>query len=175
MTDLEERSRPPGIVAQGIVSIGARMADRARQYSDLEPAGRLRRLAEEMYQIPIVVPILPIVGGSGVLQIMDPSGPNTGYYWSVRRITAQGFTAGTVTAYRNPTVVGGAIVGNPEIIPSFTQQGTNTFGRGEVLLNPNDWIGWSASGITLAAGYAGVQIQGTADCFPSWLLPEYLM
>lgn len=172
----DQRARPPGMAAAGVMTIGAALHKRAGEYADMDGSARLRRLAEEMYQVPIVVPPLPIAAGNGALQIMDPSGPNTGYYWSVRRVQVQGFTAGSVLSYRNPTLVGGTLVGTPEVVAPFPQQGVFTFGRGELLLNPNDWVGWTATGITLSAAYPfGVQIQGTADCFPTWLLPEYLM
>lgn len=168
-------SRPPGLSAAGMVQIAAGWGKAADAIGSLDGPSRRARLAQEMYQVPIVVPILPITAGSGALQISDNSGPGAGFYWSVRRMQLQGFTAGSAIAYRNGQIVGGALVGTPEVVAPFPQAGVFTFGRGELLLNPNDWLAFTATGITVQAGYAGVQIQGTADCFPVWLLPEYLM
>ncbi|HXL59367.1 MAG TPA: hypothetical protein VN959_01620, partial [Mycobacterium sp.] len=83
------------------------------------------------------------------------------YIWGIRRLTANGFTAGTVTAYRNSSA------GEP-IMP-FPVPAVNTIGRGELLLMPGDRIVWGATGITGTVSYWGV-----ADCFESWYLPYYL-
>ena len=170
-----EVSRPPGIAAAGMIKIAAGFGEAARECADLDGAQRKFRLAQQMTQAPIVLPIMTITAGSGTLGATDQSGPNTGFYWSVRRVQVQGFTAGSVLAYRNAQIIGGALVGTPEVVAPFPQAGVFTFGRGELLLNPNDWLAFTATGITVQSGYAGVLIQGTADSFPAWLLPEYLM
>jgi hypothetical protein len=56
----------------------------------------------------------------------------------------------------------------------FASAGTFTFGRGEVLLDQNDQLILVCTGITLASGYGGVQLNGAADNFERWLLPDYL-
>jgi hypothetical protein len=167
-------SRPPGLAVSGMAEIHAAIGSRAYDYASMDGADRELRLAREMYQVPFAG-LITITTGAGALGSFDGNGPGSGYFWSVRRLSLQGFSAGTVTLYKNATVNGGAIVGTPEVLPSFPQSGVFTFGRGEVLLNPNDWLGFAAAGITVTSAYAGVQINGTADCFPVELLPEYLM
>jgi hypothetical protein len=127
-----------------------------------ERQARRQVLLAALQQVPIAAPQVPLVSGAGVLDWPDALSAKTGYTWSVRRITATGFTAGTVTMYKNSQF--------GEILVPWPSAGTFTFGRGEQLLEPGDRMVFVASGIT---GY--VQINGSADCFESWLLPDYLM
>jgi hypothetical protein len=85
----------------------------------------------------------------------------TGFIWSIRRITAVGFSGGTVTAYRN------SLTGEP-VMP-FAVAAVNTIGRGELLLMSGDRLVWQAMGIT-----GTVTVYGVADCFESWFLPFYI-
>src|SRR5215469_16316192 len=55
------------------------------------------------------------------------------------------------------------------------QAGTFTFGRGEMMLQPDDTMVFVATGITTTTGFNGPQIGGRADCFIQELQPEYLM
>ena len=176
-----EVSRPPGLHAAGMVKIAAGFGAASRVASELDGSARKLRLANEMFQIPFAG-LIAISSSAGTLPMPDAGGPNTGYYFSVRRMSAEGFSAGTVTVYKNGVTQasGGAVVGNPEIVAVFNPPtagliAAQFFGRGDLLLNPNDFLTFAASGITVTAAYAGVQINGSADCFPSWLLPEYLM
>lgn len=107
----------------------------------------------------------------------DLLGPNTGFHWSIRRMVASGFTAGTVTVYRNAvqTTFGAAPAYTGEIFFVFPQAGTYTFGRNEMLLEPDDSLSVSATGITLVAGAPGVQLAGAVDQLESWLLPDYIL
>jgi hypothetical protein len=128
---------------------------------------RAQRLTQALHQVPIGPGLITITASAGSFT-QDPAfGPNTGYFWSVRRLSCWGFSAGTVQMWLNNT--------SGELLPSFSQAGTNTFGRGEVLLNPNDNLFFTATGITLAPGFAGVQIAGTADNGELWILPDYLL
>lgn len=139
---------------------------------------RRARLMEQLHQVPIAPPDIAISSGSGALASVDPLSPKAGYMWSVRRLTATGFSAGTVLGYKNGLVTGlgtsaAAAVGGEPVAP-FASAGVLTFGRGELLLDQNDQLIFTATGITLNSGAAGVQINGAADCFERWLLPEYL-
>lgn len=142
----------------------------------LDGPSRKARLLQELHQTPIAPPQIPITTGAGVLQPTDLLGPMTGQYWSVRRLVSYGYSAGTVTVYRNATATGfgasAAAVG--EILFTFPQAGTYTFGRGEILLRPDDNLLMLATGITLSSGYSGVQVYGDADVFSTWLLPDYI-
>lgn len=117
-----------------------------------------RRQMEVIRQVPIVTGQLT----SGIAYDQpDQLQAKTGFMWSVRRLTCQGFTAGTVTTYRNSTA--------GEVIAPFPNAASFTYGRGEILLNPGDKM------IFLAAGLTGTaQVYGSADCFEEWYLPFYL-
>lgn len=156
-----------------MISIAARIGA-ARDAIAADPNGRKALLAQSLFQVPLTA-IVPITAGAGAVQLPDTMGPGAGFYWNLRRFTVQGFSAGTVLIYKNAPVVGGVVIGTPEVIVPVPQAGTQTLGRGEGLLNPTDAITIACSGITVAAGYAGVQLNGVADCFPAWLLPDYLV
>jgi hypothetical protein len=151
---------PGGIDLQLGVQIGRLAAVLERQQE------RAQRLMQALHQVPIGPAQIPIATGAGQL-VQDPAmGPNTGYFWSIRRLAVWGFTAGTVNVYLN--AVGG------ELLPSFPTAGVATFGRGEILLNPNDNLVFQAQGITLASGFGGVQVAGIADNGELWTMPDYL-
>ena len=175
----------PGFVLDGCAKLAAGFGDAARTIrGNGSSEGSLplddprSRLYRRMHQVPIAPPLLIPVSGSAVLATAtDLLGPNTGYHWSVRRLNLSGYTAGNVTVYRNATQTGygaaAAVVG--EILMPPSPAGTFTFGRGEMLLEPDDSMVLFASGITLTAGQQGITVIGTADQFESWLLPDYLM
>jgi hypothetical protein len=120
-----------------------------------------QRCAQAIVQIPFGG-MISLSGGSGAsTHARDKEQAKTGYIWSIRRITANGWTAGQVTAYRN------SILGEP-VMP-FPVPAVNTIGRGELLLMPGDALEWNATGIT-----GTVQYWGVADCFESWYLPFYI-
>ena len=125
---------------------------------DRETARRIRA-SEAFRQVPFIINV-PLVGGAATL---NPStiGPELGYYWSIRKLAAVNFTAGTVNTYIDNT-------GGEPIVP-FPVAAVNTFGRGEQLVHPSSNIAVVATGIT-----GTVQIWGKADQFESWLLPWYL-
>lgn len=157
-----------GVLAALGVTLG-RIADRLD-----DQANRRQRLYESLHQVPQGPAQIPINGGAGVLSLPDVFQCKTGYCRSVRRLTASGFTAGSVTTYLNGLLVGGVLVGTPEPVAPFPQAGVLTFGRGELLLQQDDTLTFAATGITLSSGFAGVQINGIADEFEAWLLPDYL-
>jgi len=119
-----------------------------------------QKCAQAVTQVPFAGSV-PLSAGAGTDDQPDKLQAKTGYIWSVRRITCNGFTAGAVTAYRN------SALGEP-LMP-FPIPAVNTIGRGELLLMPGDRLVWSAAGITGTASYWGV-----ADCFESWYLPFYI-
>lgn len=85
--------------------------------------------------------------------------PDRGLCWSVRRLYADAFTAGTVKVFMNGI----------EPIALFSTAGAQYFGRGEIICQPGDRLVVVAAGITGA-----VQFWGVADAFPFWYLREYL-
>lgn len=177
MTAAAEVSRPPGIAAEGVISIAAGFAGIGDRIRECSAADRKMRLAAELYQTPIAPPQIPVNTGNGLLQPTDQTGPMTGQYWSVRRLVSYGYSAGTVTVFRNatPTGYGANAAAIGEQLFTFPQAGTYTFGRGEMLLRPDDNLLFLAQGVTLNSGQTGITVYGDADCFSSWLLPDYIM
>jgi hypothetical protein len=156
-----------GVAAAAVAQIGRNAT------AGMEDGRERARLFERLHQIPIGAIQVPISGGTGVYQMNDLLMPKAGYMWCIRRLTASGYTAGSVIAYKGGVVVGGAYSGGGDPFP-FSAAGAATIGRGELLLDQGDALVIVCSGITLSSGFAGVQINGAADCFERWLLPEYL-
>jgi|SRR5271166_734094 len=157
-----------GVAAAAVAMIGQKAADR---YNDrmAKPQSNF----EVLHQVPVGAIQVPISGGAGVFQMNDLLMPKAGYMWSIRRLTASGYTAGSVIAFKGGAVVGGAYTGGGDPFP-FSAGGSATIGRAELLLDQGDPLIIVCTGITLSAGFAGVQINGAADCFERWYLPHYL-
>lgn len=83
-----------------------------------------------------------------------------GLCWSIRRLSATGFTAGTVTALFN------AIEPVEIFAPTTAPQ---KYARGAMLMQPGDRLVFNATGIT-----GSVIVFGVADTFPTWYLRKYL-
>jgi hypothetical protein len=143
----------------------------------LNDPGRVHRNYMQEHQVPWVAPlIVPDGDGTGIVLPNDQMGPMTGFYWSLRRMVAQGYSAGTVAVYRNASQTAwgegaGQLTG--ELLYTFPSAGTYTFGRREMMLSPDDTIALIVTGATLNAGVTGIQVTGAADQFPSWYLPRY--
>lgn len=118
-----------------------------------------QRASQAFRQAPFIINV-PLTAGAATIN-PTTTGPDTGYYWSIRKLCAVNFTAGTVNVYVDNT-------GGEPIVP-FPSAGVFTFGKGEQLLHPSSNIAVVAAGIT-----GTVQIWGTADIFESWLLPWYI-
>jgi hypothetical protein len=114
-------------------------------------------------------PVLPIaaLSGNGTLNVKDGWGPKTGYWWDLHRISAWGFTAGTLTVYRNS---GGS--GSPSGIQVgvFSSVGEFTWGKGQKMIPPDDWLIFVAASIT-----GTVQFEVGATAIQSTWLPNYLI
>jgi hypothetical protein len=122
-------------------------------------------------QIPFVGSI-PIANSIGTLDLPDSFQAKTGFVWGIRRLAVQGFSAGTVTAYRNGVmnIATGLNPGEP-LLP-YPVAAVNTLGKGQLLLMPGDRVCFGATGITAATGQ--VSVWGVADCLEAWYLPYYL-
>lgn len=122
------------------------------------------RRRDRLYQLLHVVPIMgviPLSGGAGTLDQPDRYGPKDGYRWDLRRVTADGFTAGTVTMYRNDV--------NTTALAKWTQAGEWAW-SGQLWLAARDRLIFVASGIT-----GNVTIDGAAVDVSEQVLPDYLM
>lgn len=86
--------------------------------------------------------------------------PPRGLCWSVRRMSATGFSAGTVTAYLNGL----------EPVELFTSTtAPQKYPKGAILLYPGDRLTYVAATIT-----GIVLVFGVADAFPVDYLRRYL-
>jgi len=120
----------------------------------------MQKSGEYVFQQPLYGQV-PLSAGAGTLDGGANASltPPRGMIWSVRRLSATGFTAGSVTGYINQL----------EPVAPFPNPAVFTFGRGEVLLQPGDRLVFVATGITGA-----VNIFGVSDTFPYTYLTEYL-
>jgi hypothetical protein len=162
-----------GVFAGAAALIRDRHATSTDTWADGDGGDKSRRHLETLHQVPIGAVQVPITASAGVFQMNDLLMPKAGYMWSVRRLTASGYTAGSVTVFKGGAIVGGAYTGGGDPFP-FSAAGAATIGRAELLLDQGDALIVVCTGITLAAGFAGVQINGSADCFERWYLPHYL-
>lgn len=119
---------------------------------------------DDLYQNLRVVPIVfqPLGANvSGTMDTPDRNGPKDGFFWDVRRLTAWGFTAGTVTVTLNDI--------NGEQVAVFPQAGQFTW-SGNLILAQRDRL------IAVSAGITGnVQLQGQAIEVSTQIMPEYLL
>ena len=107
---------------------------------------------------------MAITAGAGSVHL-EPHGPPPGYFWSIRRLTAYNYSAGTVTAFVDSTA------GEPLV--AFPASAVFTFGKGEMLIHPSSSILVTGTSITPVTG-SYVYLWGSADQFESWLLPWYM-
>jgi hypothetical protein len=111
-----------------------------------------------IYQHPLDPLQVPLVAGSGTLDLPAQMGPVRGCIWSIRRLTLSGWTGGSVIAY----------IDGIDPIP-FAAAGMYTFGRGELMLESGQRLVVVASGVT---GY--VQLNGVTDVFETKTRSRYL-
>ena len=107
---------------------------------------------------------IPLTAGAGTLLQSNLYGPELPYWWDVRSVRVWGFTAGTVTVYRNnPAALSGEQFGSTTVPGEFTWSA-------QTLLSPQDSLVFGATGITGSVFVAGQAIEVAA----AWLA-EYLM
>jgi hypothetical protein len=107
-----------------------------------------------------------LAAGAGTLQDFNRFGCPAGYYWSIRRLTVSGFTAGQVTVYRD------SATGEPLwtlLAPASGSITVETFGKGHIILKSMSQLIWSAASIT-----GTVTVWGAADQFYAGDLPWYM-
>jgi hypothetical protein len=119
------------------------------------------REANEAFRQVEFAGTITLTAGAGTLQDFNRFGCPSAYFWSIRRLTAQGFTAGTVTAYRDST--------SGEPLCPFAAAAVNTFGKGELVVKSMSQIVWSAASIT-----GTVSVWGVADQFYAAQFPWYM-
>lgn len=112
-----------------------------------------------------VIDQIALTAGAGTYDSPVKAGPVRGQCWDIRRLSAWGFTAGTVQAQLNALEPLAQWTG--AAAPSTTLPAT--FGKGEIILQPGDRITFTATGIT---GQVIIAIGPTA--MPYEYLTEYL-
>jgi hypothetical protein len=118
------------------------------------------RCAGAIQQSP---PVSAVPDGNGLIDQPDLFTARTGYIWSIRRLTCAGFSAGTVTFYKN------ALGGEP--VAPFPEAAVFTYSKGQLVLQPGERLVGDASSAT---GSPQVQVWVTADVMESWYFPYYI-
>ena len=153
------------------VSLSAGLGGLSAQIGGLcDRMDRDNRIRERAAQASRVVPFvlnIPIVSSAGSLNPAPNCGPDLGYFWSIRRLAATGFTAGNVVVYIDN------IAGQPIWTAAGGALGVvlSDWGNGHQFVHPNSNLAVNCTGITSANNQ--VVIYGDADQFESWLLPWY--
>lgn len=157
-----DRIRDAGLQAEGGFTLEAALgqlagASRRRERHD-------RDLWASIHTVPIRSGALTaLVSASGVVDFPDALGPHDGYWWDVRRLSAWGWTAGSVTVYLNDAT------GSGEPLAVFSSTGQYTWGKAQMPLAPRDRLVVVAAGVTGNVYVAGSAVEVLA---PSW--PEYI-
>lgn len=140
-------------------SIPARVAAKAAEGA---AAGPLRPRIPWAYCHPVpIIGAIPITAGAGTFDQPDMYGPKDPYWWDLRDLSLWGWTAGTVTVFKNST--------SGSVLALTTTPGDFTWSA-QKILGPRDRLIFVATGIT-----GSVQFEGQAiEVETSWL-PEYLM
>jgi hypothetical protein len=131
--------------------------------ADASTAAQAQLAAQEYQQIPFVIN-LPIAAGAGSLNPVPATGPDVGYWWSIRRLSATGFSAGTVILFIDSTA------GEPVATFTGAAIGTyvTTYGKGHQMLHPGSNLAITATGIT-----GTVVVYGAADLIATAVMPWY--
>lgn len=154
-----EAERSPGL---GVDVAAALQVTLGKVADALERTARARPW-QDVHPVPILAGGMTLTGGAGVIDQPDLLGPKDGLWWDVRRVSAWGFTAGTVGIYLNdPT-------GTGELLASFTQPGQYTWSS-QVLLGPRDRLVVVASGVTGSVTVAGQAVEISAPILPAYLV-----
>lgn len=137
-----------------------------------DPRIRRREASQHVWSVEIDPVPVPIAAGFGVLDVPQFFRPSLGEHWDVHRISATGFTAGSVAAWVNlPSLAAGQAVLAGALAASFPSAGVNTFGKAHChLRGGNDRLVFVATGIT---GSVLVSMSATRVADEYW--GEYLL
>src|SRR5215472_14620015 len=143
-----------GVAATLEVSLGRVAAALDKQEN------RRRRLAQLVTPAPFIGAV-PLTAGAGTLDQRDRYGPMDGFFWDLRRITVDGFTAGSVAVYVNDT--------NTPRAANFPQPGDFTW-SGQRFLFARDRLIFVATGITGTVQFSGDAINVSMRLYPEYVL-----
>lgn len=148
--DLGGQAGPFGLEVFG--ELGARLGALTDALeADMRTArGRRSRVPPEAVT-PLYIPATPIAisSGAGSLDQKQLFGPTLGRTWDIYSAIAYGYTAGTVQAFRN---------GIDLAIP-WAAAGEITYGKLQKVIRASERLTFTASGITLASGFAAVMVS----------------
>lgn len=124
--------------------------------------------------IPIRIPLVTGKATAGALALggdtntasgQPPVGPDSGFAWSLRHLAIEGLTAGAT-----PDAVN--ISRGPRLIWQLNgNQFAQTWGRGEILLNPGETLSYANAGTFAATG--NIIIHGLAEQVPAELIGKF--
>lgn len=134
-----------------------------------EQTGRLERLWADLHEVPVTGPALSAAG-----QVADQPatlGPQTGYWWDVRRLafaapgawTGSTDWAGTIWLFCN-------LPAATTLITTFTpEQPARHFSKATVMLEPHDRLVYAAGAdFTGTAQISGRALTVTDKCVPAY-------
>lgn len=161
-SELAARIRDNSLQVNGSLSLEAGLGRLAGALERREK--RDRELWMNIHTVPIRTGALTaLVSASGVVDFPDQLGPHDGYYWDVGRLSAWGWTAGTVTVYLNDSS------GNGEPLAVFNAPGQYTWGKKQLPLAPRDRMVVVATGVTGSVFIAGSATEVLAPYWPDYL------
>lgn len=152
-----------GLHAEAAISLDAGLG---RVAGALERAERRKReLWASVHSVPVRTGALTaLVSASGVVDFPDQLGPHDGYWWDVHRLSAWGWTAGTVTVYMNDAT------GSGEPLAVFNSPGQYTWGKAQLPLAPRDRMVVVAAGVTGSVYVAGSATEVLAPYWPDYII-----
>ena len=122
-------------------------------------------LWQAVHTVPIrTAALTALVSSAGAVDFPDQLGPHDGYWWDVHRLSAWGWTAGTVTVYLNDAT------GSGEQLAVFGTPGQYTWGKAQMPLAPRDRLVVVAAGVTGAVYIGGAATEVLAPFWPEYVL-----
>jgi len=171
LDQLAESWREPAIEVEAGASLEITLGKLAATLGRAEQREQARRLRySSLHTIPITGPPLAAGLAAGAISSPETFGPHDGFIWHLTRLTANGFTAGSVTAYIGESGASGTVPNYQNALVTWNSAGTYFFGGVSTILLPHDRLIFYCSGIT-----GTVLIGGQAIEMVSELLPEYLL
>lgn len=143
----------------GLELVLGKLADHVDQLG--RAVAKIQSAWADVHPVPILGAIT-LATGAGTWDQPDYLGPKDGYWWELHRLTVWGFTAGTVTVYKNSS--------NGTRLAQFAQAGEWTWSGNMQWLAPRDRLIFVAAGITGSVQIDGMAIEVSAQTLPSYLI-----
>jgi len=167
LDEITGRFAGAGVEANVSLEVGL---GRLVRHLDAEHARR-RRLRACLTPIPLAAPgLIGLAAANGTINYPEGLSPHDGYVWDVRRITATGWTAGTVTASIGPQATSSAAPNTQNDLVTWAAPGTYFSPSGAVILQAHDRLEFTAATVTGNVLISGLVIQMEADLLADYLL-----